>query len=93
MQEERVRALALFEKKMEEMSDQINEKSKKIYQLEEEIRTIAYSGQVALPVKIDQVRCFIFLKKSWEKLLIFPLKKEATFLYLEHRVLFGHRIH
>ncbi|PAV55539.1 hypothetical protein WR25_03937 [Diploscapter pachys] len=54
MQEERVRALALFEKKMEEMSDQINEKSKKIYQLEDEIRTIAYSGQVALPVKIDQ---------------------------------------
>lgn len=61
MQEERVRALALFEKKMEEMADQIGEKSKKIYRLEEEIRTIAYSGQVALPVKIDQVSCFIFL--------------------------------
>lgn len=56
-----MRALALFEKKMEEMADQIGEKSKKIYRLEEEIRTIAYSGQVALPVKIDQVSCFIFL--------------------------------
>ncbi|CAD6194450.1 unnamed protein product [Caenorhabditis auriculariae] len=55
LNEEVLRVKTLSEQKMLETREKLEEKQKKIFQLEEQIRTIAYSGQKPLPLRVDDV--------------------------------------